>query len=91
VDKEFEQGLENTEDEGEFEKSREAYYQSMAARARGDEDASEEASRHWMSFSAKSGMSNRSRRRFRMWKKRRFRRRNNRSLLRRPPWRRSRR
>jgi len=42
VDKEFEQGLENTEDEGEFEKSREAYYQSMAARARGDEDASEE-------------------------------------------------
>lgn len=42
MDKEFEQGMENTEDEGEFEKSREAYYQSMEASARGDEDARED-------------------------------------------------
>lgn len=44
VEKELDQVLaqENESDTGEFEKSREEYYQSMAARARGDEDASEE-------------------------------------------------
>ena len=44
MEKELDQVLaqENESDTGEFEKSREEYYQSMAARARGDEDASEE-------------------------------------------------